>query len=335
MRVPWLSTVPALQLPSVWNVEGSLRLTSEFQSCFAFRRTEVLAALHAAHGQGRAHEGVNTDVSISTSSSGKHASGGTQALTLNAVEKKIFDHHLMKQWAIRLGTDAALTVLRVDQIIMARPAGGPAPRKWPRRWSQRKSLRRCHALLLPSKAPERCLFALTRQSSSHPLRPTKRVSFVCLSGHVRVCWREKPVLDLQLPHQGKSSTSFSSQAHSLKCEAFPPPAHSYQYALPSLLEGSVSQVVTWSKHALRNVCRSLLTSIAGKCQGYDNQGATCWQPSLAQADFIESESTCYGTRLGWDASYLQTNTVSSARSTKTTESGCTPTGRSFLPPPVG
>jgi T-complex protein 1 subunit theta len=39
----------------------------------------------------------------------------------------VVDHLGGKQWAIRLASDAALTVLRIDQIIMAKPAGGPKP----------------------------------------------------------------------------------------------------------------------------------------------------------------------------------------------------------------
>lgn len=34
----------------------------------------------------------------------------------------------VKTWAIKLAIDAVLTILRVDQIIMAKPAGGPKPR---------------------------------------------------------------------------------------------------------------------------------------------------------------------------------------------------------------
>jgi T-complex protein 1 subunit theta len=33
----------------------------------------------------------------------------------------------VKDSALRLAVDAALTVLRVDQIIMSKPAGGPKP----------------------------------------------------------------------------------------------------------------------------------------------------------------------------------------------------------------
>lgn len=35
---------------------------------------------------------------------------------------------LLCRWALRLAADAATTVLKVDQIIMAKVAGGPKPR---------------------------------------------------------------------------------------------------------------------------------------------------------------------------------------------------------------
>lgn len=35
---------------------------------------------------------------------------------------------LVCRWALRLAADAAVTVLKVDQIIMAKQAGGPKPR---------------------------------------------------------------------------------------------------------------------------------------------------------------------------------------------------------------
>lgn len=46
---------------------------------------------------------------------------------LDAVEEGILDLMASKAWAIRLATDAARTVLSVDQIIVARQAGGPKP----------------------------------------------------------------------------------------------------------------------------------------------------------------------------------------------------------------
>jgi T-complex protein 1 subunit theta len=43
-------------------------------------------------------------------------------------ENFILDAMEVKTWAIKLSIDAVLTILRVDQIIMAKPAGGPKPR---------------------------------------------------------------------------------------------------------------------------------------------------------------------------------------------------------------
>ena len=45
--------------------------------------------------------------------------------TVNAVEHNIVDSLAAKAWAIRLATEAAVSVLGVDSIIMSRPAGGP------------------------------------------------------------------------------------------------------------------------------------------------------------------------------------------------------------------
>jgi T-complex protein 1 subunit theta len=47
--------------------------------------------------------------------------------TLDAVDRGILDLLVTKQWAIKLATEAARTVLSVDQIIVARQAGGPKP----------------------------------------------------------------------------------------------------------------------------------------------------------------------------------------------------------------
>jgi T-complex protein 1 subunit theta len=41
----------------------------------------------------------------------------------------IYDHRQTKEWGLRLASEAAITILRVDQIIVAKPAGGPKPQK--------------------------------------------------------------------------------------------------------------------------------------------------------------------------------------------------------------
>jgi len=54
----------------------------------------------------------------------------------NVVEKGILDCYASKLWAIKFATDAALTVLRVDQIIMSKPAGGPKAPKQNPNWDE-------------------------------------------------------------------------------------------------------------------------------------------------------------------------------------------------------
>ena len=87
--------------------------------------TDVLAALYTAHhlaGAARDEEedepGWTTGVDIANED-------GTG--TLDAQDEGILDLLVSKQWAIRLATEAARTILSVDQIIVARQAGGPKP----------------------------------------------------------------------------------------------------------------------------------------------------------------------------------------------------------------
>lgn len=85
--------------------------------------TEVLSRLYAAHA--KSEEGV-IGVDIEAESGG----------TLDANKAEIYDLLAATRWAIRYGTDAAITVLRVDSIIMSRQAGGPAPPKQNGNWDE-------------------------------------------------------------------------------------------------------------------------------------------------------------------------------------------------------
>jgi T-complex protein 1 subunit theta len=50
----------------------------------------------------------------------------------NAVDMGVLDLLSAKESAIRLATEAAVQILRVDQIIMSKPAGGPkVPKQGP------------------------------------------------------------------------------------------------------------------------------------------------------------------------------------------------------------
>ncbi|CAM9650222.1 unnamed protein product [Ectocarpus fasciculatus] len=73
---------------------------------------KVLATLRTAHANGEAKMGVDVDDDSVADKSGEG----------------VVDLMSTKESALRLAVDAAVTVLRVDQIIMSKQAGGPKPR---------------------------------------------------------------------------------------------------------------------------------------------------------------------------------------------------------------
>lgn len=78
--------------------------------------TEVLQKLHAAHkAGGQKYAGFDIEQELPA--------------TVDVKEAKIFDLYVTKLWAMKYAVGAANTVLKVDQIIMAKRAGGPKPRQ--------------------------------------------------------------------------------------------------------------------------------------------------------------------------------------------------------------
>ncbi|KAK1633645.1 T-complex protein 1 subunit theta [Colletotrichum phormii] len=77
--------------------------------------TEVLSRLYGAHHK-------KDDWATGVDVENDDGSG-----TLDARDEGILDLLVSKSWAIKLATEAARTVLSVDQIIVARRAGGPKP----------------------------------------------------------------------------------------------------------------------------------------------------------------------------------------------------------------
>lgn len=73
---------------------------------------DAVSALYAAHAQGQTSKGVDIET------------GQPKDLS----KEGIVDLYSTKWWAIKLAADAATTVMRVDQIIMSKQAGGPKPR---------------------------------------------------------------------------------------------------------------------------------------------------------------------------------------------------------------
>lgn len=77
-----------------------------------FDATNVVSMLAALHANKEQNMGLNIE----------------DGSAVDATKADLVDLLNTKHWAIRLATDAATTVLRVDQIIMAKAAGGPKPR---------------------------------------------------------------------------------------------------------------------------------------------------------------------------------------------------------------
>ena len=85
--------------------------------------TEVLATLYTAHHKAATSKSSDEkDWTIGVDIENDDGTG-----TLDAEDEGILDLLVSKQWAIKLATEAARTVLSVDQIIVARQAGGPKP----------------------------------------------------------------------------------------------------------------------------------------------------------------------------------------------------------------
>lgn len=96
--------------------------------------TEVLSLLYTAH-QRRSNGGESPEGSEGSSSeeeepywtTGVDLEVGTSDGTQDTMEEGILDLMASKSWAIRLASESVRTVLSVDQIIVARQAGGPKP----------------------------------------------------------------------------------------------------------------------------------------------------------------------------------------------------------------
>ncbi|RHZ65170.1 chaperonin-containing T-complex subunit CCT8 [Aspergillus thermomutatus] len=96
--------------------------------------TEVLSRLYTAHHRtNKASESEEESEEGSSEeeepywTTGVDLEAGSSTGTLDAVDEGILDLMASKSWAIRLASESARTVLSVDQIIVARQAGGPKP----------------------------------------------------------------------------------------------------------------------------------------------------------------------------------------------------------------
>lgn len=79
---------------------------------------DFISQLYAAHEKGDVNHGVDV----------------TNGSTMDATEANIYDLLATKMSALRLATDAVITILRVDQIITAKQAGGPRTKGGQQHW---------------------------------------------------------------------------------------------------------------------------------------------------------------------------------------------------------
>lgn len=90
--------------------------------------TEVLTTLASAHNQAsNRSSSKDDDEEDEIPCLGVDVENSDGTGTLDAEEDGILDLMVSKSWAIKLATEAARTILSVDQIIVARQAGGPKP----------------------------------------------------------------------------------------------------------------------------------------------------------------------------------------------------------------
>ena len=79
------------------------------------KATEVISKLYAAHQDGKKNVGFDIEADCPA--------------VKDATENGIYDLYITKHWGLKFATTAANTVLKVDQIIMAKQAGGPKPKQ--------------------------------------------------------------------------------------------------------------------------------------------------------------------------------------------------------------
>lgn len=78
-----------------------------------------------AENAGLKAESVLADMYAKTVESSSFGVDCSDGEVKNAMDANIFDSWETKSWALKLSFDVVITILRVDQIIMAKPAGGP------------------------------------------------------------------------------------------------------------------------------------------------------------------------------------------------------------------
>jgi len=111
----WAETHPGLEQYSINKFAEALEIIPRvLAENSGVKPKEVISKLYAAHSEGNKNMGFDIE--------------SEAAEIKDCLESNILDLMIAKKWALKYATNAAATVLRVDQIIMAKRAGGPKPR---------------------------------------------------------------------------------------------------------------------------------------------------------------------------------------------------------------
>ena len=116
-------TLPGLEQYSVVKFGEALQsIPAILAENAGIKTTQLISLLLATHQEGKTNYGIDIE--------------NESVKILDAVQSNIYDLYLTKYWGIKLATNVACTILQVDQIICAKPAGGPKPPKQGGDWDQ-------------------------------------------------------------------------------------------------------------------------------------------------------------------------------------------------------
>lgn len=108
-------TVPGLEQYAIKKFAESLEaIPKALAQNAGLKSPEVFTKLYAAHQEGLANVGVNVS--------------GEGDVVIDAFKEEILDLFVTKFWGLKYAVNAACTILKVDQVFMSKPAGGPKPK---------------------------------------------------------------------------------------------------------------------------------------------------------------------------------------------------------------
>ncbi|XP_056644429.1 T-complex protein 1 subunit theta [Diorhabda sublineata] len=113
--IKYADTLPGLEQYAVRKFASALEgFPKALADNSGHRSSVALQKVLEAHQNGRKNVGIDIE---------------SESAVCDVLEKNILDLYQCKYWGLKYAVGAATTILRVDQIIMAKRAGGPKPRQ--------------------------------------------------------------------------------------------------------------------------------------------------------------------------------------------------------------